>query len=331
MFIFCGINKYGLKKFLFRRRTLGFFFIFFSMGLAFYIFSIFWNPGVRRTASVVISPGLLTMPYFWKGWFIQLGKLTGVIPFFLGIFLFFTVRKRETKSMISGLFLGYFLYGLIFSYATATHAYYQIALFSIIALMLGQTGQLIRSRQSTKGHFSSLMLPGSIFIMVILVIFSFLHQFDFIKKNHSLRMWSAAFFLVGEQGSFFQNNIPEKNCVENAQTIGRMTGHRLDNIFLSRAYGNLLKYYGAMFGRAWPTEEDFILVRLRGRKILRGRELYFSRFAKQKPRYFIVTDFISWEQQPDLQEFLGKNFEIMAEEEGFIIFDLEKARTGTIN
>ncbi len=320
LLIFLGVNKYGLKKYLFNLRTAWFYTIFLSLGTSFYIYNIFWNKTMQVSLASIISPELLLTPFFWVGWLTQIAKVTGVIPFLIGIALFFTIRKKEVKFILGGLFLGYILYALIFSYPAATNDYYQVALFPIIALMLGQAGYLIDKEESRKklklGFVFSLLFAG--------VMFSIYHQYTFANWAHQMREYSPAYFLVGEQGSYFSNNTSDPNIWGNSFEAGELTGHGINNILLSRSYGNAAMYYGKIFGRAWPTQEDFDFKRLRGRTILSSEELYNSKFAPQKPKFFIITDLVSWEQQPDLQKFLKDNFKLFGEREGFIIYDLRK-------
>jgi len=326
--LFAGINKYGLKEFLFKWRTVWFFLLFFTVGLSFYFYNILWNTAMRGAASSVIFPGLLKLSYFWKGWLIQTGKVTGVVPLLLGVLLLLTIKNKETQSMLSGLLAGYFTFGLAFSYTTATHDYYQLALFPITALMLGQAGYLLKHPGKMEKRNPGLTLSASYAVLCAAVVFSLFHQFSFVQSDHKLKMWSPAFFLVGEQGSFFANNIPEKNIIENAKKIGEITGHSINNIFLSRSYGHTVMYYGAMFGKTWPTEEDLNFRRLRGLENLSADRLYFSKFENIKPGFFIITDLDSWKKQPDLQKFLRETFEIFSKKKEYIIFNLRKKKSG---
>ena len=326
MILFAGVATHGLKGFLFRRRSAWFLLIFFTVGLSFYLAAALWHPALRGAVSSLIIPGMLKSATFWQGWLIQIGKVTGVVPLLLGAALLFTIKEKETRSMLAGLLCGYLVYGIVFSYPAATHDYYQLALLPITALLLGQAGQLLAQRGKTAKASPGLALAVSAAVLGAAVVLLFSHQGSFMRSDHQLKMWSPAFFLVGEQGSFFLNNIPEQNIIEIAKGIGAVTGHGTDNIFLSRSYGHLLMYYGAMFGKAWPTEEDRNFRSIRGLENLSAERLYFSQFADSRPRFFIITDLQAWEKQPDLRKFLAGTFEIFSEKKGYIIFDLRKRK-----
>ncbi len=322
LLLFLGINKYGLKKYLFNWRTVWFYTIFLSLGTSFYIYNILWNKTMQGSLASMISPKLLLSPFFWVGWLDQIAKVVGVVPFIIAIIFFFTIKKKEVKFILSGLFLGYIGYALVFGYPTATHDYYQIALFPIIALMLGQAGYLIDNR----GKKKKLKLVFVFSILFAGVLFSLYHQYTFVKWAHQMRKYSPAYFLVGEQGSYFYNNTSDPGIWGNSFEAGELIGHGINNVLLSRSYGNAVMYYGKLFGRAWPTQEDFDFRKLKGRSIRSAEELFNSKFAPQKPKFFIITDLVSWEKQPDLQKFLNENFKLFASKKGFIIYDLRNNR-----
>lgn len=317
LILFLGINKYGLKKYLYNPRTIWFFTIFFSIGTSFYIYNMLWNKALRGAVATIIYHRMILTPFFWIGWVTQIGKVTGIIPFIIGIILFFTIRKKELKFIISGLFVGYILYGLIFSYTTATHDYYHLVLFPITALMLGQIGILIKNKAKIKSIivFSTL---------IAFVIFSLWHQYTFIKWAHNMKGYSPAFFLVGEQGSYFTNNVVEKDIWGNSFKAGELIDHGINNILLSKAYGTAAMYYGKFFGIPWPTEDDSFYLKIKNMRIPGTEELFYSKYAPNNPKFFIITDLESWEKQPGLQKFLRKKFKVFAEEKEFIIFSLRK-------
>ncbi len=319
---FLGINKYGLKRYFLNWRTVWFFTIFLSVGVSFYVRNILWNNAMQELTVSIISPELLLTPFFWMGWFTQIAKVTGIAPFIIGLILFSIIRGKEVKLAIAGLFFGYVFFALIFSYTSATNDYYQLALFPIIALMLGQTGYLIDISKKKK------LLKNVIVFSILIggVIFSFYHQNKFMKSDHELRMYSPAFFFVGEQGSYFKDNIPEKNIWGNSFEAAETINHGINNILLSRSNGNAAMYYGKMFGRTWRTWEDIEKMKFRGKKILNAEDLYNSKYAWQNPKFFVITDFESWNKQPDLQKFLLSNFKLYREEKGYIIFNLRNKK-----
>ncbi len=315
-----GINKYGIKKYLLNWKTVWFYIIFLSIGTSFYIYNILWNTDMQAHAASLISPEMLLTPFFWVGWLTQIGKVTGVIPFFTALILFSLIKDKEVKFTIAGLFFGYVCYALIFSYSTATSDYYQIALFPIVAIMLGYAGTLIKKGERVKYTVVFSLLAAG-------VMFSLWHQYKYINSYHELNMYSPAYFLVGEQGSYFHRDTSEGGIWGNSFKAGELTGHGINNILLARSYGNAAMYYGKFFARSWPTYEDIDYMKLKGKAVPSVEELYKKEFFPQNPRYFIITDFRSWEKQPELQNFLNTNFKLFAKKEGFIIYNLRSNKT----
>jgi len=101
-------------------------------------------------------------------------------------------RSVKVKFTLAGLFFDYLVFALIFSYPSATHDYYQIVLFPITALMLGQAAVLIANSKRGKKIkivlFFSLLFSG--------VVFSLYHQHKFMKGDFEMRINSPAYFLV---------------------------------------------------------------------------------------------------------------------------------------
>jgi len=317
--LFMGKNKYGLKKYLFNWRTVWFFTVCLSIGTSFYIYNIFWNEAMQGSLATVFSPEMLLTSFFWVSWLTQIGKVTGVIPFLIALILLLVIKNWDVKFPLAGLLLGYISYAFIFTYPAATNDYYQIALFPIVALILGYAGTFINKGERVK-------YVAVFFLLAAGVLFSLWHQYTFIKSDHEIRMYSPAWFLVGEQGSYFYNNTSEGNIWGNSFEAGELIGHGINNILLSRSYGNAVMYYGKLFGKPWPTEEDFDFRRLKGRDIPSPEQLYLSIYAKDNPRYFIVTDLRSWDHQPELRKFLNENFKLLEKKEGFIIYNLRTNR-----
>jgi hypothetical protein len=188
--------------------------------------------------------------------------------------------------------------------------------------MLGQAGTLLDSVEKRKRL-------GKVMVFTLLggcAIFSFYHWNRFMWEDHKIRMFSPAFFLVGEQGSYFTNNIPETDIAKSAEKIGELTGYGINNIFLSRSYGNTVMYYGKVFGVAWPTEDDINFRKRNGNNYPPAGELYATKYAHLKPKFFIITDLREWESQTDLKEFLNNTYRIFAKEDRFIIYDLRNKK-----
>lgn len=323
-FIFLGIQKKGLKKFLLNIHSYEFFLITFFSGILYYLYQVIFHSTLKGNLSSIVIPNLFFTSFFWKGWLQQIGKVTGLIPFFLSVFCFFTTRNQTIRALILGLFSGYFFYGIIFLYATATHDYYHMALFPIVIIMLGQIGKLIEKKFSTK-FIKNICCPLPLFSLLIFVIifFSLLYNFQFQNKSTEDKAKWLSYFLCGNQFAYFSNNRINAKIISNSLEIGEAVKHSTKTIILSNAYGKPLMYYGHFYGKAWPTGDDFWHRRLKGIPRLDASQYFDKYFKKFNPEYFIIHDKQLLERQPDLSEFLLRRFSKIKDTQDYIIFKIK--------
>jgi len=324
-FIFLGIHKHGLKKFLSIAHTFEFFLITYFIGILYYLYQIIFHSTLRGVFSMVLIPNLLSTTFFWKGWLQQIGKITGLIPLFLSVFCFFGPRDKTIRALIMGLLSGYFFYGIVFTYNTATHDYYQMAFFPIVIIMLGQIGKLIEGGNKIK-LFQKQFSLFSIFISLtfLIVIFSLVYNFQFLNNSTENKLKWPSFFLCGNQFAYFSNNRIEPKIIKNAREIGKVVKHSTKTIILSKAYGKPFMYYGHFYGKSWPTEDDFWYRRIRGILKMEAAERFNKYFKKFYPEYFVIHDTQLLENQPDLSAFLLNRFFKIKETQDYIIYKIKK-------
>jgi hypothetical protein len=95
-------------------------------------------------------------------------------------------------------------------------------------------------------------------------------------------------------------------------------GHRV--VALTQEYALPLAYWGWTGAANWPDSSDIEYHALRGGNA--SFEKSFERLTKNKD-LFLVTDLADLKRQPDLQARLS-GFAILAEGEGFVIYDLSQ-------
>ena len=88
---------------------------------------------------------------------------------------------------------------------------------------------------------------------------------------------------------------------------------------LTQDYGYRLMYYGWRKVTLWPNRGEQKLMELRGDEKL--FEDYFNKRSEGKS-YFLVTSFNQFNDQPDLQQHLDQNYPVLAEGNGYLIYDL---------
>jgi len=298
-FVSLAICKQGIRRTIISPKFLLFIVISLLPTILFYSYGMLISGLFRGQARGSFLPDLLLYPFFWKGWFSLIGKVVGhtaLIGAFLGVLMF---RKRLPRALMIGLWSGYFIFGLVFTYHIHTHNYYQLQIIPIIALSLGPIGALVMKylSQTCRRWYWHTAVLGILFLAVFI----------------SIRMAS------GNLGV----KDPERK-VRLAQEIGKDINHSTKTIFLSKNYGNVLKYHGELSGKNWPHCHDFRTAELRGIPQMSVEERFNILSLNYFPEYFIVTDLREFEIQEDLKSFLTRKFSIMVQHNDYLIFDLRE-------
>jgi DNA-binding transcriptional LysR family regulator len=119
------------------------------------------------------------------------------------------------------------------------------------------------------------------------------------------------------------------------QRIGDLLHHSQRTIMLSHDYGMPIRYHGHVTGPSWPSAGDLSAARLGAgagaatdsawsSDVPSAEQRYNEFYRSRAPEYFLITDFESFEQQPDLKRFLDATFQRLAEGDGFLIYDLRQ-------
>lgn len=320
-FIFLGIQKKGIKNFILNWHTILFLIGSLSIGFLYYFYTFFFLSSLKGTGADVFLPRMIFTSFFWKGWLRMIGYVVGLIPFVLSVLCFFTIRDRRTKALLTGSFLGYFIYGLIFTYTTATHDYYQLALFLIVIIALGRIGELLAKHFSLTKRKPYLALFVLLPVCFICLFYSLATaQWDFLNFAQRVKHNKSASLICGNQ-LYHVPNVSLSRKIEAAEEIGEIVNHSDKTIFLAHGYGYPLRYHGFLAGRYWPDVIELQARILRGGTPLSVEEL-FNQSYSSGAEYFIVEHMPFWWQQPDLQSFLTNRFTLLAENQDYLIFKL---------
>ena len=257
---------------------------------------------LRNQAEVSFLPKLILDLSFWQFW---LKHIHGVVGFsalvgaLLGIML---LPPDWRRTMIVGSWVGYFVYGLVFTFHIHTHSYYQLPFVPIIALSLGPLGALIL------GHFTqaNLRWPWRLSLGGIFLLAIFLNIGLIIRARQELPDFSKD--------------------VKVAEEIGQVVAHSNNTLFLAPYGGRPLQYHGELSGDLWPTRADMHVESLVGEPEVTMEARFHYLSSEIQPEYFIVTNLPEFDGQKELKGFLETNFPVVAEKQDeYIIFDL---RTG---
>ena len=244
----------------------------------------FWSASFRY---------MIYQPSFYVRWLSFLdGSVMRYLLFFAslaGLALF----EGRGRALAAGMWVGYGLFGLTVPYLISTHDYYSALLIPAAALSL-----------------APLAAP--------------LHR----VAQRQPRLWQVLFYGVliatlASAGWNTRSAMLSKDFRSEGlgwQAIGRALPTDGQIIGLTHEYGYRLRYYGWTYVTLWPTTVDQAMTEARG-----GNEAAFAEeFARRTEgySYFLVTLYGDLNAQPQLKDMLYQNYPILADGNGYTLFDL---------
>lgn len=234
---------------------------------------------------------LLLDPSFYVRWFSFISSLMGLTVIILSLIGVLISRPRN-RALLLGLWIGYAIYGLFLPYQMYTHNYYHLQLIPILALSLVPVAQIILE-----------------------------------KVGQQEKIWQALFIGVALIGTGFPSWVAitaqsrEDYRIQPAywQEIAAKLPTDGKILALTQDYGYRLMYYGWRKVTLWPTRGEKNLAALRGK----SKEFndFFAKRTEDKS-YFLITAFGQFKDQPDLRQTLYDGYPLIAEGDGYLIFDL---------
>jgi len=240
-------------------------------------------------------PELLTDPAHYAKWLNEVLKIMSFPTLLGGLLGMFIFRKPIQRAFVIGLWSGYAFYGLLFPYHFLTHSYYHLPLIPIVGLSLASVSDPIFERivNLKLSNVSYLMIYGVLTFGVVFQIWNARIEL-FEDFRHEPAYW---------------------------QMIGDIVKHDTEVVSLSQDYSNRVSYYGWINPLNWPGVAHFNYRELRGGKPVEFDE-WFAEYTQGKD-FFLVTRIKELNRQPELEEALYNGYEIYAEGEGYIVFDLK--------
>ncbi len=239
---------------------------------------------------------LIVDPAFYVRWMSFLHTLFGLTPLFLALFGVLLAQSR-LRVLLLGLWGGYFVYGLTLPYQMYTHSYYHLQLVPIVALSLAPVGRrLFRA-------LAEQPLPWQAAGVALMLLAT------------AYPAWVARSTLLAQD---FRSEPAYWQKVAAAIPLDGSV------VALTQDYGYRLMYFGERKVRLWPSVGEQKLAAMRGK----GKDFSttFRRFTEGRD-YFVVTSMGQWNRQPDLKRYLSENYPLIAEGDGYLIFDLRRPAT----
>ncbi|HSG44975.1 MAG TPA: glycosyltransferase family 39 protein [Anaerolineales bacterium] len=242
-------------------------------------------------------PALLIDPAFYLRWKGQLDGIPGfgtVVFALLGIFL---AKRRGIIALLLGLWTGYVIYGMVFTYHITTHDYYNLPVIPIVALSLSISVAILSEHLSQPS-----MLVRSIFALGLIII----------TMTH---MWYARVDLA---------RVDYRQDVDFWWALGEKLGHTNPSIGLTPDYGARLAYWGWQDVSSWYYSEDLVLRELAGKEVDLNQRFEAQIEGKC---YFVVTQFGRLDDQREVKQTLYDSYPIYEQTDKFIIFQLDSCES----
>jgi hypothetical protein len=297
VFVMLAIGKYGKKETISDFRSILFIPVTLLPALIFYLYGLFVARSLQAQAEASFLPQLLFTPFFWRGWLNNIHEVVGFTAFIVSLIGVLLVRKGVARLLLLGLWVGYALFCLVFSYHIATHDYYHLQLVPIVAISLSPVAALIVERllESDPDPYWRWALASILSLALLL----------------SLAVARAGLLNPGYE-----------NKVRMAEEIGELVQHSTNTAYLAADYGLSLEYHGELSGQPWPLVSDLEWEHLAGVPVLEAGARFDRLFGKQLPQYFIVEEMNEFDQQQDLKQFLLHDYAVLAEQDSFVVYEL---------
>ena len=238
-------------------------------------------------------PELLTDPFHYVRWEEFIDKTVGTELFLIGLFGTALIAYKPHRVMFLGVFMGYLLYGLVFSYHIISHDYYQIPLVPAVAVGISAAASVLINKGKERQTLPLIVLGGVLFFWM------------------SINFWEARMTLKHSQ----YHDEPK---------LYAALGEKLTNysvVSITPDYGYRIAYWGWKPTTNWLSAGDFVMRELAGQD-LDQKALFEEAIANGE--LFLVTDFSEFDRQPLVKEILTENYPVFEQGEGFIIYDLRE-------
>jgi hypothetical protein len=236
---------------------------------------------------------LVLDPSFFVRWMSFIHRFLDLSIVFIGL-AGLLIAPKLARPLLLAMWIGYGIYGTFFPYQIHTHDYYHLMLVPIISLSAAPVVELFLGRLAQQSK-----LWKTLFLCIAILAIAY-------------PLWVARSNLLVRD---YRHEPP----------IWREIGQSLPQdgnvIALTHDYGYRLMYYGwRKVSRLWPVGADLDVATIRGSD---GIDRDYFEDHTRDARYFLVTLGGELERQAWLKDLLYENYVIIAEGDGYQIFDLE--------
>lgn len=238
-------------------------------------------------------PHLFLNEVYWRGWLLLGTSEVGLTSLLLALVGLALVSRGIPKALLAGLWIGYFVFGLVFNFHIHTHGYYHLQLIPIVALSFAPIITLLAHRLShvCRTWYRWIPVTGALVLMLVITAYE-------VHKGLA---------------------YPNFESIDVLREVGGIVRHSTRTVYVARFYGRPLEYYGELSGLPWPQRITQGLYRRSGERELSIEERFNA--LGFSPEYFIITDFNQLDRyHPDMKEFLRDHCPVVAQSKQYLIY-----------
>ena len=238
-------------------------------------------------------PHLFWSQVYWREWLLLAASEVGYTPLLAALIGLSLVSSGIQKALLAGLWIGYFVFGLVFNFHIHTHGYYHLQLIPIVALSFGSvvTSLVTQLKRVCTPWYRWIPITGALLLVFL---------FNALEVRKGLTR-------------------PSYESIDVLREVGTIVNHSTRTLYVARYYGRPLEYYGELSGLPWPQRITQGLYRRPGER----ERTIEERFAALgfSPEYFIITDFNQFDRyHPDMKEYLSNHCPVVAQSKQYLIY-----------
>jgi hypothetical protein len=263
--------------------------------LIYHLYGMYIAGFLQSQTTFRLFPDMLRDPFHYLKWKDVINSTLGIEFFLFGLAGTLVINDKRFRAMGLSIFIGYFLYGLVFTYHIVTHNYYQVPLSPGIALGLASAAAVLIKNLPGRKTFGLVVIAGLTFFWM---------AFNFWDARMTLKHANYR-----DQPGFYAG-----------------LGERLRDysvVSITPDYGYRLDYWGWKPTINWMSVGDFVMRELAGMDL--DKKAIFAESVEGRD-LFLVTNFPEFDRQPDVKEILFDTYPIYEQGEGYLIFDLREMK-----
>ena len=263
---------------------------------AYHIYATFVIGLLQDQFSLRFFPGMWLDPVFYLRWQVKAAQVVALPWLVIGVMGLFVLRDKAWRGLLTGAWLGYGIYALLLSYYISTHDYYHLPLIPLAAIGVGLATQALFSALNGPRLWINLVIPALLLALLL------------------SQTWEARSILKSND---------YRPVVEQVEQISAMFKPQDRVVSLAEDYSTHLRYWGWLDATHWFGIGDFELRELAGQPV--DLLTYFEQQTSGRD-YFLITDFVELERQPELNRMLDEHFPVLRQGEGYWVYDLRKKK-----